>query len=121
MFIAFIPDFMSFLVGFDRVSGLSGTFRPIWAFLAISLLFGGSILFALLNVPGFSNTIIGITFFLFIFGAAQISTCVQREEMNLWHRTLTEKSDYCNLLDGEGRLDEKYSKSKVYVSLKIVK
>ena len=112
VFIVFIPDLMSFLVGFERVSDYPGTFRPIWPFLAISLFFGGMILFALLNVPGFSNTIITITFFLFIFGAAQISTCVEREEMNLWHRALTEKSDYWNLLDGDGRLDEKKLKER---------
>ena len=112
---------MSFLGGFDRVLGLSGTFKPIWALLGISLFFGGLILLSLLRVRPITYLLIANTFFLFIFGAAQISTCVQREEMNLWHRTLTEKSDYCNLLDGEGRLDEKYSKSKVYVSLKIVK
>ena len=112
---------MSFLGGFDRVSGLSGTFKPIRALLGISLFFGGLSLLSLLRVRPITYLLIANTFFLFIFGAAQISTCVQREEMNLWHRTLTEKSDYWNLLDREGRLDEKYSNSKVYVSLKIVK
>ena len=83
MFIVFIPDLIFYLVGFEHLTGHFDSHRKIWPFLGLGMFFGGMILFVLLNVPGFSNTIITITFFLFIFGAAQISTCVEREETNL--------------------------------------